>query len=447
MDMERAPQSDPPASADRAVPSAAPRIAPMDGGAPLDLRTVRALQRSAGNRRVGKLLSRGPLQVARAPAGTELLVSEAAQASAAPLLESMKVDSAGASALFRGDMVVGEVANPGKTGTIVFFQLKENRLRAGIFSINVKDDPSAALRAFGRFRGAARTLARALQVPEMELMGAAVANPNVEAMLTSQGFVKATEPLPESLGALPGESIEVFAKRFPVASAAATSEVAPTVTEAAEVASATRVSGAGAVGLGARVAIVAVETIILAVIMLALEYLRRRAEAQRFEDRMRAAQPEIESAAAALESEATTLQGAAGGRTVWAHITIWITSHDTVTSAMGFPSYDHAFDDAGFEHASAGLDYRQDRSSTLGQPMTWPHQYGSSTFTPRRELVTYSVPIPYDAVSLDPPARALRIRHLEEDASRPGLSPPVLQALFNERETLLRAGAAAEPVR
>ena len=162
---------------------------------------------------------------------------------------------------------------------------------------------------------------------------------------------------------------------------------------------------------------------------------------------MRAAQPEIEYAVAALESQAATLQRAAGGRTVWAHITIWIASHDTVSVAAGIPYYDHAFDDAGFAHASAGVDYREDRSSTLGEVMVWPHQYGSSGVTPRRELVTYSVPIPYDAASLDARTRALRIQNLEADASRAGLSQPVLQALFNERDTLMRASVGTEPLR
>jgi hypothetical protein len=68
----------------------------------------------------------------------------------------------------------------------------------------------------------------------------------------------------------------------------------------------------------------------------------------------------------------------------------------------------------------------------------WPFAGGGSTFTPRRELVTYSVPIPYDAQTLDPSARALRIKNLEHDASRSDLEPSVVKALFEEREALIR---------
>src|SRR4051794_36251737 len=100
-----------------AAPSAAMGIR---GRGRLDPDTVRVLQRSVGNRGMRKLLSRGPLAVARAPTGTEFVVAQAAQEAAAPLLSSMKIDSAGAAALFRGEVVVGEVVNAGKTGTIVF---------------------------------------------------------------------------------------------------------------------------------------------------------------------------------------------------------------------------------------------------------------------------------------------------------------------------------------
>jgi hypothetical protein len=76
-----------------------------------------------------------------------------------------------------------------------------------------------------------------------------------------------------------------------------------------------------------------------------------------------------------------------------------------------------------------GLDFREDRSSTLGKAMNMPFQGGGSTSTPRRELVTYSVPIPYEPATLDAAGRAQRIRYIEEDARRPGLQPTVVQAL------------------
>ena len=63
--------------------------------------------------------------------------------------------------------------------------------------------------AFASFRGGARDLAKALQLPKMELLGAAVMNPHIGPMLDRLGFTIEFEPLPETLGALPGEKIEV----------------------------------------------------------------------------------------------------------------------------------------------------------------------------------------------------------------------------------------------
>jgi hypothetical protein len=402
------------------------------------------------------------------PTGTEL-VPVATQQAAAPLLKSLKIGEAESAAFFRGEMVVGEVATPGKTGTIVFFQLKDGRLRAGIFSISIKQDPSAAVRAFGGFRGAARELARALGLSEMELMGAAVVNKDVAAMLESQGFVKGLEPLPESLGAQAGETIEVYTKRFPVRSTAvADKSMAPAVASeasaagtagaagrtagaagrtaaaeqgaaAVEAAAAARTPAGGAAAVAGRVAGFAVRAIIFAVLMLGLEYLRAQAERRRFESRMQEAQPEIESALAALEPQVHALQRAAGGKTVWAHITIWLRHQHVVHGGMGMMAYDYSFVDAGFERAAVGLDYRKERSSELGSPISVPHGYGSSTITPNRELVTYSVPIPYDAATLDLATSLLRIQHLEEDARRPDLEPAVLEALFEERDALIGA--------
>jgi hypothetical protein len=171
------------------------------------------------------LIQRSDGKTPEIPAG-QVLVSPAAQAAATPLLNGMKIDAAQGAPFYRGEMVVGEITTQGDA-TIVFFQLKEGRLRAGIFSIKVPENPGAAIKAFTSFRGQAQQLARALQVSEVELMGAAVHNQKVAEMLERQHFVKSAEPLPESLGALPGETIDVYSKRFPVPGAAA-----PTATPA-----------------------------------------------------------------------------------------------------------------------------------------------------------------------------------------------------------------------
>ena len=173
-------------------------------------------RRPAGS---GRRLARALPSGGETPASA-VLVSSAAQEAATPLLSSMNIDAAMAASFYRGEIVAGQIATQGKTGITVFFQLKEGRLRAGIFHISLRGNPSAALRAFSSFRGTAQRLARALEVPEMELMGAAVINKDIEAMLERQGFAKSAEPIPESLGANPGEQIEVYSKRFPVKSAA-----------------------------------------------------------------------------------------------------------------------------------------------------------------------------------------------------------------------------------
>jgi hypothetical protein len=170
-----------------------------------------------------RILLRAPPNVTPRP-GPSALVPPAVQGATTPLLNTMQIDASKVASFYRGEMVIGEIPTEGGDATIVFFQSKGGRLRAGIFRINVKD-PMAALKAFSRFRGSAQRLAGTLQVPEMEVIGAAVANKDVEAMLKRRGFVESREPLPESLGARPGESIEVYTKRFPVSRAAAKVDV------------------------------------------------------------------------------------------------------------------------------------------------------------------------------------------------------------------------------
>ena len=51
--------------------------------------------------------------------------------------------------------------------------------------------------------------------------------------------------------------------------------------------------------------------------------------------------------------------------------------------------------------------------------------------------MTYSMPVPYEPSGFDLAARLRRLLYLEQDAGRPGLSQPALDALFAERESLL----------
>ncbi|MEV7627752.1 hypothetical protein [Actinoplanes sp. NPDC089786] len=131
---------------------------------------------------------------------------------ARPSLAAMGMDAARQDALLAGASVMYETAN----GVICIAQIVQGRLRVGIFSINIKNDPAAAVRGFASFRGPARAAARALQVPEYEMFGAAIVNSEIEAMLLRQGFAKSTETVPEAFGLGPSTQVEILTKRFPV---------------------------------------------------------------------------------------------------------------------------------------------------------------------------------------------------------------------------------------
>jgi hypothetical protein len=139
-------------------------------------------------------------------------VPAATAEAARPTLAAMGMDAAKQDALLAGASVMYETAN----GVICIAQIVQGRLRVGIFSINIKNDPSAAVRGFASFRGPARAAARALQVPEYEMFGAAIVNSEIEAMLLRQGFVKSLETVPETFGLGPSTQVEILTKRFPV---------------------------------------------------------------------------------------------------------------------------------------------------------------------------------------------------------------------------------------
>ena len=396
----------------------------------------------------------------------QILVSPAAQEAAAPLLNSMKIDAVQAASFYRGEMVVGEITTQGDA-MIVFFQLKEGRLRAGIFSINVKGNPRGAVRAFSSFRGNAQQFARALQVPEVELMGAAVANQDVAAMLERQGFVKSAEPLPESLGARAGETIEVYSKRFPIAtetagvsaagpsSGAVTSETAGAVvaseaeTAGAVVASEAETAavfggGARAASLAGRLAIGLLEAAVLVIVTLGLEYLKRKADEEHLRRDLEAAQPKIASSITALMPQARLLQQRSASQTTWAAVSIELHSWFTeMYSSWGPATTVDLFQGASFlEPATLSLQYRRDRREQRGEPMRQFFEGGSSNSYHLRDIVTFSIPIPYDADTLDAAGRRARIAKNEGDAAIADLPYPVLKALFDERDSLLRPPAA-----
>jgi hypothetical protein len=108
-------------------------------------------------------------------------------------------------------------------------------------------------------------------------------------------------------------------------------------------------------------------------------------------------------------------------------------------SDYGFAHMVEMFRGASFlEPATLSLQYRRDRRTEHGERMRSIFQGGSSTSYDAWDIVTFSIPIPYDAESLDPAGRRARIAQIEADAAIADLPVPVHLALFQERELLLR---------
>ncbi|WP_404393738.1 hypothetical protein [Humibacillus xanthopallidus] len=238
-----------------------------------------------------------------------------------------------------------------------------------------------------------------------------------------------------SQAAAPGTSTAVSPQSpLTVETAAGTSSRAVLVAE--------ETAGAGAAGraltMAGRVGSALVRAAIMAVIVLGLDYLRRGAEAERFQRKMATEQPRLEAAVRGLSSQVATLQRTSGGATVWAHMSIWIRSQTvTISSMYGGVFFDTSFEDAGFGGATVGLDYHSSRSHSYGEAMHLPSSGAVSTYTPSTETVIYSVPLPYDISTLDIATRVQRLAAIERDAARPGLPDPALELLFQEREALI----------
>src|SRR5207247_5557742 len=105
----------------------------------------------------------------------------------------------------------------------------------------------------------------------------------------------------------------------------------------------------------------------------------------------------------------------------------------------GFPVMVENCQGASFlEPVTLGLQYRRDRREQQGERTRQIFPGGSSASYHLWDIVTFSIPIPYDAEMLDEASRRARIAQNEADAAIADLPAPVLMALFDERETLLR---------
>jgi hypothetical protein len=187
--------------------------APLAAGSPAQRRArLEGLSATVGNRGVARLVAADRRRIQRTPVTPAIKLP----AAAVTRLSGMGVSSAQITALEQGQMVLYELHVAGKPSTYALLQIRGGLLRGGIFSIQVKDDVAAGVKAFFRFRQPVLELARDMGLPEIELFGAAIHNADINAMLKRQGFVETTETIPEYLGMGPNAEVQIMSKRFPV---------------------------------------------------------------------------------------------------------------------------------------------------------------------------------------------------------------------------------------
>jgi hypothetical protein len=179
------------------------------------------LAAKVGNRGMARLaLARSPV-AAPAPDGLP-----AVDQAAAGVLAKLGLNDANIAGFRAGQIVLFNLAIQGSDDAIGVLQLKPGVVRGGIFSVKVAKDPRGAIRAFAAARDRVIEVARAVHVTEYDLIGAAVHNKGIEAMLSRQKFTRTTEVLPEYLGLGRDAECEIFTKRFPVPSGAGAAPVA-----------------------------------------------------------------------------------------------------------------------------------------------------------------------------------------------------------------------------
>ena len=101
---------------------------------------------------------------------------------------------------------------------IATIQLQDTRLSASIISINNKS--GGAVRDILRYRDRAFDLARAFELDDVELVGAAVVNDRIRRLVERQGFERVQRQVPPGIAEeynVPSDfAIEVFVKVFPI---------------------------------------------------------------------------------------------------------------------------------------------------------------------------------------------------------------------------------------
>jgi hypothetical protein len=125
------------------------------------------------------------------------------------ILRDLGLDRAQRRKFFLGEAVVYILRSGGGSG-IGMVQLVQERLRSGIISIS---NVGGGLGDLRRYRDRSIALANAVQAREIELFGAAVVNPRLEALLLRQGFRPAIENVPDILG---GGTVEILSRVYPV---------------------------------------------------------------------------------------------------------------------------------------------------------------------------------------------------------------------------------------
>ncbi|HEY5312130.1 MAG TPA: hypothetical protein VIK18_06405 [Pirellulales bacterium] len=124
-------------------------------------------------------------------------------------LESLGVDRKNYGAFLTGILVPFEF--PTERSPAIGLACRDgNRIKSRLLLLN---DPGGGLKTLSQFRTASRALAKAFDVSELELFGAAVTNPKVRQMLLRNLFAVQTISLQAQLG---GGELEIISRVFQV---------------------------------------------------------------------------------------------------------------------------------------------------------------------------------------------------------------------------------------
>ena len=182
----------------------------------------------------------------------------------------------------------------------------------------------------------------------------------------------------------------------------------------------------------------AIETAIFVLLSIGLAYLEERANRELIRRRMEEAEPRIQTALRDGVGKIDGLQALPARPTVWANITVRIDSSETTFAGWALANEHVSLPDADLAAVEISTNYRSGKRVEEGDTHYAGSQVGSTTTRDIHTFVTYSVPLAYDAFSLDRAGLTQRLAQNEADATR-AVPPAVVQALYEENTALLRA--------